>query len=390
MWKYILLVSFFLFNTIYLKAQDVYQSLANELSKYTEGIKKIAVVPFSYADNVQSTKDGAVIAERLSIKLINLGKFEVIERTQLDKVLQELKLQSSGVIDATSAKELGKILGVDAIITGTLVPTSDGKIEVNARIVKTDTAQAIGAAQIYVIKDWIGGDIQVQKDFQSQNIPKQQPLITQSKSKNKYSFIDILLGFGSQKMRLMSDDNVYLPFPGLLGNWSEITDIKTEGIGPIGIRMGGFGEGIVGGDFEFSVFKHKTSKQKISWSNGQILTMPEGFINVTSFDFSGDLLFRTLTKTQLYFGFGFGFSLNKITSTWLKTYDNKGYIDELSFGLLWRIPIGIRLNMDKTTVFFEWRYQGHWTTFDRGNYGKESHDINISATRFCFGIGSKF
>jgi len=121
-------------------------------------IKRIAVLPFSYAQSTSSVKDGSIISERLTMALIKSEKIEIIERSVLNKVLDELKLQSSGVIDASIAKELGKILGADAIITGTLVPRADGKIEVNARIIKTETAQAIGALQVYVVKDWLGGD----------------------------------------------------------------------------------------------------------------------------------------------------------------------------------------------------------------------------------------
>ncbi len=152
--KYFFLVLIMLFN-YFLFCEDPYDRLVNELAKNAEGVSKITVIPFSYADNISSTKDGSVIAERLTMRLVNLKKFEVIERSSLDKVLQELKLQNSGIIDENSAKQLGKILGVDAIITGTLVLRTNGKIEVNARIIKTDTAHTIGAAQAIVLKDWM-------------------------------------------------------------------------------------------------------------------------------------------------------------------------------------------------------------------------------------------
>ena len=46
--------------------------------------------------------------------------FSLVERTEIDKVLQEQNLSNSGLIDDTQAAEIGKILGIDAIITGSV------------------------------------------------------------------------------------------------------------------------------------------------------------------------------------------------------------------------------------------------------------------------------
>lgn len=389
-----LLVSVHLYAFSQDSGEDMYKKLADELIKYTESIKKIAVIPFSYADDIKSVKDGYIISERLSIKLINTGKFEVIERSQLDKVLSELKLQNSGIIDSSSAKELGKVLGVDAIITGTLVLTADGRIEVNARVVRTDTAQAVGAAQVYVVKDWIGGD-NISKPAApsaSQNAPTYQPQ-TQSKTysnKTNSSFIDIIMGYGTGKLDATADSGDYLPFPGLSGTWSEINDIKVNGIGPVGVRIGGFGKSIIGGDFEFSFSKYKTSKQNISWTNGQVLPMPEGFFDVSSFDFIGDILIRTMTEVQFYFGFGLGFGLSVIKSSYITDYRGDK-LNDASLGVLYRIPFGLRFNVDNnTTLFTEFRYQGYVTNFSRDYNSNYSHNLSFSGLRFVVGIGGKF
>lgn len=46
--------------------------------------------------------------------------FSLVERNEIDKVLQEQNLSNSGLIDDTQAAEIGKILGIDAIITGSV------------------------------------------------------------------------------------------------------------------------------------------------------------------------------------------------------------------------------------------------------------------------------
>jgi hypothetical protein len=393
--KKILVLGFVIsFDFILSAQQDPYDKLASDMANLGKDVKKIAVIPFSYAQNTASTKDGSVISERLTMKLINLQKFEIIERSVLNKVLDELKLQSSGVIDASSAKELGKVLGVDAIITGTLIPTADGRIEVNARIIRTETAQAIGASQVYVIKDWLGGDVQQVQTLQPQQYteqPGQSPQTTQTtriKNPDSYGFFDVIAGFGSQKLEATADPNAVLMLSDI--RWGKLTEIDVKGAGPIGLRVGGFGKSIVGGDFEFSFTKHYTPAQNILFTSGQIRIMPENYFDVTSFGLSGDLLLRTMgKKANFYLGFGLGMSLNTIKSNYIYDYDGKP-LDELDIGWILRMPIGVRFILDNTTFFVEWRFEGQYTSFDRGRYGSESNSLDFTGQRLIFGLGSKF
>ena len=138
-----------------LVAPDPYSSIAERISdghKYLSN-NKVAVLPFSYTDK-HASDDGTVISERLLTRIINRRDLQVIERNLLEKVLAELKLQRSGAIDESSIKGIGKILGVEAIVTGTLTRRKDGRIEINARLIKTETAAVIAAAAEPVVPDW--------------------------------------------------------------------------------------------------------------------------------------------------------------------------------------------------------------------------------------------
>ena len=136
-------------------APDQYDRLAEAISggrKYLQN-RKVAVLPFSYTDR-RASDDGIVISEKLLTRIINRRALEVIERGLLDKVLSELKLQRSGAIDESSIKGLGKVLGVEALVTGTLTRRRDGRIEINARLIKTETAAVIIAAAEVITPDW--------------------------------------------------------------------------------------------------------------------------------------------------------------------------------------------------------------------------------------------
>src|SRR5437868_14948603 len=90
--------------------------------------KRVAVMNFDYA-TVQSgvqaifgaNQDiGKGIADLLVDKLVNDGTYSVIERKMIDKIIAEQNFSNSDRADANSAAKIGKILGVDAIIVGSI------------------------------------------------------------------------------------------------------------------------------------------------------------------------------------------------------------------------------------------------------------------------------
>jgi TolB-like protein len=129
----------------------------NELtSKITQNMiekkkTKLAVIEFSDLDK-NITELGKFLAEELITKLFLTGKFEVVERQLLNKIISQHKLSFTGIVDPKSAKKLGKILGVDAIASGTITDLSSS-IKVNARLIRVDTGSIIGVAAIEIKKD---------------------------------------------------------------------------------------------------------------------------------------------------------------------------------------------------------------------------------------------
>ena len=63
---------------------------------------------------------GKGISDMLVEKLVNGGVFSVIERKVLDTILNEQNLSNSDRFDSNSAAKIGRLLGVDAIITGSI------------------------------------------------------------------------------------------------------------------------------------------------------------------------------------------------------------------------------------------------------------------------------
>ena len=109
---------------------------------------KIAVMDFQMQGEQGETKDmGKIVAEWLITGLVETGRFDVIERRLLEKILEEQKLGLTGAIDPNSAAQLGKILGVKTIVSGTVV-SLEGYTEINARLINVDTASIVAAEKV--------------------------------------------------------------------------------------------------------------------------------------------------------------------------------------------------------------------------------------------------
>jgi curli biogenesis system outer membrane secretion channel CsgG len=102
--------------------------------------KRVAVLDFDYGTVRSyvtaiwgSDQDvGKGVADLLVQKLVQDGKYRVIERKQLDKILAEQNFNNSDRADPATASRIGKVLGVDAIIVGSI--TKFGRDDKNTTV----------------------------------------------------------------------------------------------------------------------------------------------------------------------------------------------------------------------------------------------------------------
>jgi len=87
---------------------------------------------------------GASLAEMLTTALINTGSYRIIERKQLQKVLEEQALGQSGALAAETAVVVGKIMSLDAVVVGSISALSSA-LEADGRILNVATGEAIAA-----------------------------------------------------------------------------------------------------------------------------------------------------------------------------------------------------------------------------------------------------
>ncbi|WP_200389314.1 FlgO family outer membrane protein [Thiocapsa imhoffii] len=111
-------------------------------------VTRVVIAPFTIDDKVSSL--GLGIQENLITALLSKG-ISVVERSQLERVLEEQRLGLSGFVDLGSAKTLGELLGADAMIVGSLRDLGE-TVDVNARLVALDSGTGLRAAQARIAK----------------------------------------------------------------------------------------------------------------------------------------------------------------------------------------------------------------------------------------------
>ncbi len=104
----------------------------------------VAVLPFSSNEAAKDLTDS--VTEKLIIQLVNLRRFRVIERSALDKIMEEQKLGLTGFVDEETAIKVGKLAGADVIILGS-INMQVGFVKVSARGIDTETSVLIVAKE---------------------------------------------------------------------------------------------------------------------------------------------------------------------------------------------------------------------------------------------------
>ncbi|MEW5799827.1 MAG: CsgG/HfaB family protein [Bacteroidota bacterium] len=100
----------------------------------------VAVLPFETGKDAAKYKD-AVTNEMIN-ELVNLRRFRVIERSAMDKIVSEQKIQASGFVDDKTAVKLGKIAGADALVIGN-ISMNGTAVKISARLVDVETGETL-------------------------------------------------------------------------------------------------------------------------------------------------------------------------------------------------------------------------------------------------------
>jgi curli biogenesis system outer membrane secretion channel CsgG len=139
-----------------------------------QGKLRVAVVRFDNNSTWHWWGDqlGEAAADVFVTALMDSGRFSVIERQKVDEVLIEQDFGASGRVTPQTAAQIGKMLGVDLLLTGSVsefsisttggaikslgVGVTTGKVVLQARLVNTTTGEIVVAGEEENKKNLVG------------------------------------------------------------------------------------------------------------------------------------------------------------------------------------------------------------------------------------------
>lgn len=83
------------------------------------------------------------LAELMINDLLATDTMRVVERARLEEVITELKLGESRFADKSSFARVGKLLGTDYLVTGSILATGKGKFMLIPRMAVTETGEFV-------------------------------------------------------------------------------------------------------------------------------------------------------------------------------------------------------------------------------------------------------
>ena len=78
------------------------------------GVKSIAVLPF----DARVPGVGLELSEEISRQLHEAGHFTVVDRSHLDRVIQEKALSQTGLFEGSNSSQVGRLVNADAVVVG--------------------------------------------------------------------------------------------------------------------------------------------------------------------------------------------------------------------------------------------------------------------------------
>ena len=82
-----------------------------------------------------------IVREEISSIIVNTGEYTVLERSLINKVLEENKFQSGGLVDDAQISEIGKRMGANMVFVSSLTIMSNGNYYISCKMIDVLTAR---------------------------------------------------------------------------------------------------------------------------------------------------------------------------------------------------------------------------------------------------------
>lgn len=87
------------------------------------------------------------LAQMFTSELGKVGALHLVERADLQRVVEEMKLAQAGMVDAATAQQVGRLVGAQNLLLGSFVAMAGGKMRLDVRIVHVETGRTVKAEE---------------------------------------------------------------------------------------------------------------------------------------------------------------------------------------------------------------------------------------------------
>ncbi|MCO4795658.1 MAG: hypothetical protein KC493_18205 [Bacteriovoracaceae bacterium] len=111
---------------------------------------KVSIAVMNFNNNTNNKKHetlGFALSDMVINDLSKINAFKVVERSQIEKVMKELKLSNSKAFDSSTSQEIGKLLGATYLAIGSFFKFGND-MRFDLRIVKTETGEIYSSAGV--------------------------------------------------------------------------------------------------------------------------------------------------------------------------------------------------------------------------------------------------
>lgn len=120
-----------------------------------EEIYPVAVLPFSERGK-EVAEQGQQVTDLMFANLVINPELFLVDREDLDTVLQEQELSLSGAVKTDEAIQVGQLTGAKVLITGSVMQVGSSRYVI-AKIIGTETSRVLGASVKGLVSDELDG-----------------------------------------------------------------------------------------------------------------------------------------------------------------------------------------------------------------------------------------
>ena len=117
---------------------------------FSFALETVAIIDFEGIGITEIEARG--LTQRLTSEIVEIGKFTVVERSEMKRLLDEQKFQYSGCVDVSCAVKIGKLLGAKFMAVGTISKLGDA-YSVDSRLIDVKTGENYVSGTYTSVKD---------------------------------------------------------------------------------------------------------------------------------------------------------------------------------------------------------------------------------------------